>query len=100
MDALAVNSRENQGGVLDRIEVRNQRDRHPVVPVNALVTGENCAQFAGLAAAQLDRSFGADAFKINGIMPRRVYGAKKAIRLLHQQGRLRPARRRRENQNR
>lgn len=77
--------------VADRIEVWNQRHRQPVVPVDALVAGDDGARFAGLAAAQPYRRFGANALKINGIMPGWVYGTKKAIRLLHQQGCLCPA---------
>src|ERR1035437_9184186 len=88
------------GGILDRIEIWNQRDRHPVISGNSLVASENGALLTGLATAQLDGSFGANTLKINCIVPGRVQGAKETIRLLHQQRCLRTARQRRKYQNR
>ena len=73
------------GGVLDRIEVGNKRYRDPIVVIDSLVTGNDYAHFAGLAAAQLYGSFGADALKINGVVPSGIDETEKAVRLLQQQ---------------
>jgi hypothetical protein len=81
--------RGNLGRVFDRIEVWNERDSHPVVAADSLVAGDDRAQLPRLAAAKFDRGFGADAVKIEGIVPGWVDGTEEAVRLLHEQRRLR-----------
>ena len=88
---VAIHVGGDVGGIVDRIEIRQERNRDPVVSVDALVTGDDDAHLAGLAAAQFDRGCGANALEIDGVMACGVEDAENAVRLLHQQGRLRMA---------
>ena len=91
LDHVAVTCAGTSAAILDRVEVGNERNRDPIVAVDSLIAGDDRAHLARLAAAQLDRGFGADALEIDGVVPGGIQGAEEAIRLLHQQGRLRTA---------
>ena len=52
-DHFAIHMVGNFGGIFDGIEVGDQRDGDPIVAVDSLVAGNDGAQLAGLAAAQL-----------------------------------------------
>ena len=56
----------------DRVEVGDEGDGDPVVPGNALVAGDDCAEFTGLAAAETDRRFSADALEVDCVVTGRV----------------------------
>ena len=86
--------------ILDRIEIRNQRDCDPIVVIDSLITRNHGSYFARFAAAQLHGRLGANVFEINRCVPGGVDGAEEAIRLLHQQGGLGMAARTIERQKR
>ena len=63
LDRVAVHMHRDVGRIVNRVEIRKERDRDPIVSVDSLVAGDDDAHLTGLAAAQLDRGFGADALE-------------------------------------
>src|ERR1700733_1627992 len=67
----------DRSGLLHRVEIRNQRNRNPVVVIDSLVARNDSAHLSGAVAAELYERLGTDAFKINRGMSGGIYGAEK-----------------------
>lgn len=80
------NRRRNLGGVIDRVEIGNQRNGQPVVSVNAMIAAEDHAGFSFMARTEVDGGVGANVVEVDGRMPGRVHGPEPAKGLLEQQG--------------
>ena len=77
----AVDPHRNIGKIFYRVEIGNQRHRHPVIAGNALVAGNHGASFSGLAAAQFHRGLRADIREIDGGMAGGIESPEESVRL-------------------
>ena len=68
--------------IIDRVQVRNQRDCHPIVSGQALITADYDTSFARFAWAQMYWRIRADALQIKRGMASWIKSAKNAEGLL------------------
>ncbi len=74
----------NLFGFVDRVEVRDQRNRVPIVSGDAVVAAEHCSLLARLAATHDQRSLSTDPVEVNRHVPGSGKGSVDAVGLLKQ----------------
>ncbi len=75
----------NVGRRIDRVEIRNQRDRNPVIAIDLVVAADDDAKLAVVAGAKHDVRIGADMIEIDGGVAGGVDRTKISVRLFHQE---------------
>ena len=78
----------NSGTVLrtlDSIQVRNQRNRNPVISPDTVVAADHDAGFPGSARTKNDRRLGANAGKVNRSVTRRSKETELAVRFFQEE---------------
>lgn len=84
----AVDACRDVREMFDGVEVGDQGDGDPVVATDALVTGDDGAEFAGLAAPEMRGRVSADAGEINGVVASGIEIAKEAVGFFHKESGL------------
>jgi hypothetical protein len=84
-DLFFVHRLGNVGQRIDGVEIGDQRDGEPVIPINLVVAADDDAILSVVARAEHGGGISANVIEINGGVASGVYCAKIAVRLFHQE---------------